>query len=884
MRRFTKLSLIVVLFVVLAFALTLIGACNDTPETPSGPPAGSTEPNDPTPTDPVDPSKKTITGVTFDNLTVTYDGEEHEITVSGTIPEDVTVQYVNNKGTKVGVYNATATLSGEGYNTLTLTAKLTINKATITGVTFSSLTVTYDGNEHEITVSGTIPEGVSVSYESNKGTNAGTYNATATLSGECYNTLTLEAKLIINKAQIEGVTLSDNRVEYDQLSHSIFVVGNVPAGVTVKYLYDGEEATGVTTVGKHTVTAILSGDNYVTLKLNATLTIYSNEQMLYVAFFNGEIYFQNSLDGNKLYRVSNGNVTKVSNDVATYFATNGSALYFYSGGLLNQSIKSLTTGQPTSVFNPGRATYLTCDNDGNIYYAKANLIDTKGENGIYKVNVNSDDQSPVRLTTDKADYIAYYGGYIYYSNTSDGSRLYRISVTANNGNGTKLHDNKVSDILVEDGDVFFTEHTLTGSSIHKYHISNGQTTKLCVDNGAYLTKVGEYIYYVNKDLVTSNIFGKGIYRVSVSGNLLTGEKVLESNDGDGYFALASDSVYLYYYKLSDQHLYRYNTTTEAETDLMRNFQPVEDTPTFSAYPYAHLATYKGEIYYTNVLDGNSLYKYNPQTKGNFKVLTDNVSNVYFNGNYMYYSTYIVTNYALWRLDLSNVEAEPEKISSHRYEHLIFEGDYIYALRVQPPIIVGQENTNRIVRMDLDGQNETELYKKKNVHITKLFLLNGQFHFTINPAVGYKYIYTHNITDGLEDATSTNIKSDNFVIYGNRYYYFDHTSKGFKSCMLDGTDVKTIATDLEVTDLYLNDGVVYYTSTNSKTIGIYAYDIATGATIKLTNKVGHGLTVANGQLYFISISITYSADYPSKGDGDGHLYSINLSNNTLTKLA
>ncbi|MDE6676101.1 MAG: hypothetical protein K2K12_00110, partial [Clostridia bacterium] len=73
-----------------------------------------------------EPKLKEITGVTFEDKTVSYNGEEQSITVSGTVPEGVSVSYTGNKGTNPGVYNATASLSGEGYKSKTLTAKLTI--------------------------------------------------------------------------------------------------------------------------------------------------------------------------------------------------------------------------------------------------------------------------------------------------------------------------------------------------------------------------------------------------------------------------------------------------------------------------------------------------------------------------------------------------------------------------------------------------------------------------------------------------------------------------------------------------------------------------------------------------------------------------------------
>lgn len=757
-------------------------------------------------------------------------------------------------------------------------------KKDITGVTFSDATVPYDGEEHEITVSGTIPEGVTAIYTGNKGTNAGTYKATATLSGEGYNTLTLNATLTVNKAQItNNFTFNSLTVEYDGLPHAIQLVGNVPAGVSVEYYYNETKTDSVTAVGTYNVTAILSGENHETLTLSAKLTIIATEEMLYSVVYNGNVYFQNSLDGNKLYSATNsGNsLSKVSNDTATYFAKNSTNLYFYSGGLLSQTIKTLSSGKPSTVFNPGRATYLACDDSGNLYYAKANLVDVKGENGIYKVNITENDPTPVRLTTDKANYLAYYNGYIYYCNTSNGSKLYRISTNANEATGELLIDHKVSDIIVEDGDVYFTQHDTTNSAIYRFSISSRQSTQLCIDNGAYLTKVDDYIYYINKDLLTSNIFGKGIYKVSIDGAFLglVGEKVLDAEDGNGYYSLASDGNNLYYYKRNDKHFYRYNITTAVETDLMRNFEPEEDT-TFSMYPYAHLATYKGEVYYTNPLDSNSLYKYNLQTRQSFKVLADSISNVYFNGNYMYYSTYIVTNYALWRLDLTNNEAEAEKISSSRYENLIFDGDYIYAVRISVP----GAHRNYIIRMDLDGQNETELYTDKNVHVTKLYLLDGTFHFTINPTVGYKYIYTHGINEAEKSATNVGVKSDNFVICNSRYYYFDHTENKLMSCSLTGTDVKTLVSNVDITDIYQYNGVVYYTSKSSQNTGVYAYNISTGSNTLLSTNVGHGFQMMDGKLYFINIALSYSLDYPSRNSGDGHLYCIDLANKTETKLA
>ncbi len=759
------------------------------------------------------------------------------------------------------------------------------SKKDITGVTFESKTFTYDGQQHELTVSGDVPSDVTVTYTGNKGTDAGIYNAKATLSGEGYNSKELTATLTINKAEWDysAITFDGDIVEYDAKEHSLQIVGNVPSGITVTYLYDGEEVSGVTAVGTHEVVAVMSGKNHVEHRLSATLKIISTEEMLYTIYHDGNVYFQNNLDGNKLYKVSaSGAVSKVSNDVAQYFCKADGKLYFYSGSLFTQTIKQLSGTTVDSKYFPGRATYLASDGT-NVYYAKTNLIDTKHENGIYKVNLSEENAEAVRICTDKASDLVYWNGYIYYINTSEGDKLYKVSVTANDGTGSLVHDKKISDLVVDDGYAYFTQHENATAAIFRLDLTGGEAVKMTTDNGAYITKVGNYLYYVNKDMLTSNIFGKGIYCVSInaSGNL-TSQKILEAENGDGYYSLTSDGTNLYYYRRNDKHLYRYNVNSQAETDLMRNFQAPEEQPVFAASPYSFVAEHDGEIYYANPLDFGALYKFNPTTKLNVKMLSESVSNVYFNGDYMYYSTYILTNYALWRINITTSNAEPEKISSHRYENLIFQGNYLYATRIG----IAGSHDNHIVKFDLNdlSAEEIQLYNDKNVHITKLYLLNDKFYFCINPAIGYKYIYTHDLNGELTQSVNTNLYSDNFVIVNDKFYYYNHRDNNLSAANIDGTGINILTSNVEITDIVAFGNTVYYTSTSSKNTGIFAYNTVTGATTKLTDKVGHGLTVLNGKLYFINLSVTYDLDYPQKGSGDGHLYCVDVAGGTATKLA
>lgn len=76
-----------------------------------------------------DQSDKIFENVSFENAVVHYNGEAHEIIVSGDLPEGTIVTYENNEAVEEGVYNATATLK-KGDITKTLSATLTVKEPT----------------------------------------------------------------------------------------------------------------------------------------------------------------------------------------------------------------------------------------------------------------------------------------------------------------------------------------------------------------------------------------------------------------------------------------------------------------------------------------------------------------------------------------------------------------------------------------------------------------------------------------------------------------------------------------------------------------------------------------------------------------------------------
>ena len=124
-------------------------------------------------------NKATVSGITFDNGTFTYDGTAKSIYIGGTLPNEVSVAYTNNGQTEAGEYTVTAKFTvSNNYNAIAdKTATLTIVNAEIEGLSFTNKTVTYDGNAHMIEVVGA--GNAIVTYNvANAYTNAGTYEVT----------------------------------------------------------------------------------------------------------------------------------------------------------------------------------------------------------------------------------------------------------------------------------------------------------------------------------------------------------------------------------------------------------------------------------------------------------------------------------------------------------------------------------------------------------------------------------------------------------------------------------------------------------------------------------------------------------------------------------
>ena len=175
--------------------------------------------------------KADIKNITFSDILVEYNEDEHELLVEGEIPEGVEVQYSLNKVTEPGVYYATAVLYGHNYNNLVLNATITVVDLTKL-VSFdnvdeekNAILFTYDKGEHtvELNTSAVLSEildnrNFKVEYDVNTFVTAGTYTVNATVSADGFTTFTVPVTVIVEQGDIEnvhGFTANTGSVSYD---------------------------------------------------------------------------------------------------------------------------------------------------------------------------------------------------------------------------------------------------------------------------------------------------------------------------------------------------------------------------------------------------------------------------------------------------------------------------------------------------------------------------------------------------------------------------------------------------------------------------------------------------------------------------------------------
>ena len=462
-------------------------------------------------------NKANITGITFESQSITYDGQQHYLTITGTLPKNGDVQYTNNGPfVDAGVYSAKAVVKAPNYNDLSLNASLTINKANFSGIEFKDAEFEYDGNPHSISITGTLPSTSTVTYTSdtagmtNTATDVGEYNVTATITDKNFNSLVLTAKLTIKADDDErflkwsGDTLFFQNAIHDNLLYAY----NVADDKLLK----------------------ASGDNAV------DMIEYDDDSIVFIS---------KSLISSSI-KTATYDTTKQTVDLST--AHSARARYVQYGG-------------------------------SNIVYYVVNGL-TQAKSGIYKADLSGEDAVVTCLSVGKAKFLTLVGNKLYFADGDNGYKFSSISTSGENQTRTLVVDEKINNLYYNNGVFYYTVNNLLGDYIERYSASTGRR-KLTSDAGIDFCFIGSDLYYINVDKLNTAIWGEGIYKVSASpiaDNNNAGTKVLES--AKGLCSLVTDGTNLYYYDMDGYKLIKADINGNYISNILEGFvRPEDPTPT-----------------------------------------------------------------------------------------------------------------------------------------------------------------------------------------------------------------------------------------------------------------------------------------------------------------
>lgn len=247
-----------------------------------------------------------------------------------------------------------------------------------------------------------------------------------------------------------------------------------------------------------------------------------------------------------------------------------------------------------------------------IYYSN-----TADGGKLYKIKKDGQDNQPV--SNDQAAFINVSGSVIYYSNLSDSSRIYRINT---DGTGrTKVCDDMASYVSLSGSSLYYSNHS-KGGSLSKIDVQSkgGSGQVLSSDDAAYINVSGDTIYYSN------NSDGKKIYSIGTDGLCRT----CISTDGANYINLLNN--YIIYGNYSHG-----GSIYKIKTDGTENTQ-VSDGGSVGAINVYGRDDSSSVIYYSNLADGGKLYKMNVDGSNvTGPLIKDSVASINITDNGIYYT-------------------------------------------------------------------------------------------------------------------------------------------------------------------------------------------------------------------------------------------------------
>ena len=848
---------------------------------------------------------KEFNGVTFESISVPYDGEAHILDEVKGAPDGTSITYDGrNYYIDVGSYNATATLSKSEYKTKTLNATLEITPLEFkVDVTLDSVIVNYDANDHynDIKAVGVIPEGAEgkLIVKNSSGEivttaiDAGVYDYTYEVSKKNYKTVEVKATLTINPLDFSGISCSDVSVKYDGTDHinDVKLIGFQQEGTTIKQTVkdsNGNVVTSAIEVGTYTYSIEVINKNFKTMTLTATLTINPKKDNMpvYVAK-DGTIYFSNGLDKNYIYSFKSGVLSRLDFSSPKEFIRSGTTALFITGSKFLNSVKEFVDGTIKVLYSASNINDFVKYNE-NIFYYASNSI-TASKSGIYKVDSTNKDDEPIvtKIFEGKANKLVFYKDYLFFTNGNDNNYVYKIDLKTNKS--SLVLSEKVHEFLLDNNKLYCSVNGLINDYIGYLDLSSSSTTpvKLTDAAGEYLTISNNKLYFNYTDLFGLIDDSKyGVWSIDLTTKKTT--HVLKNQSVNGFDVLSDGTIF--FIDLLTLHFYKYVVATNVIVDLLKGFVPAESTPLNLG---GKTIAYGNRVYYLNMYAGKTLYVYDENSKTSFQLTPNKVVDFFIYGDYIYFnSVTMLTNNDLYCVNIK-LGSEAEKITTNDVRNSVCDGNYIYSTHYNWAGLAGG-----LSRMKMDG---TGYIKFSDINGAKDLTIKDNKLYFINCATGQdngniEYISISKINSYSTDLESTilskNIKNVKQFIFENNYIYYlyngtiDNSVRRTDFSSL-GEGTKLASSKTNPAEMIISGDYIYYYSyplTSTSSAGFYKVkkDATKDGTQELllgckSTYYGTSLAISNtNNLYFLNY-------VPKLVLGNAHFYQLNLSTKVVTKI-
>ena len=267
-----------------------------------------------------------------------------------------------------------------------------------------------------------------------------------------------------------------------------------------------------------------------------------------------------------------------------------------------------------NIINRGRA----AEQDGWIYYQN-----TSDQNRLYKISI--DDSGKTKLNDDYTWYINVVGDWVYYSNWSDSRRIYRIRTDGSDRE--KLNDDESYSLNVVGDWIYYTKkYSWNRFDIFKMRIDGSEKELLTDEDTQEIAVVGDWIYYGTFDS-QSNYMRK----IKTDGSSL--QTIYE----------VTSSLIL----IADGWLYYHDTNYISRLHIDEGI--IESS--FGDIRASYMNMAEDWLYFMNTDDNLKVYRIKTDGTGLEKINDVHTSNINIAGGWIYYGNYDDPFQRLYRMRL-----------------------------------------------------------------------------------------------------------------------------------------------------------------------------------------------------------------------------------------